>query len=362
MARKPEKYELLEKFKKIMKVTQRINKSEVARYLGISEFELVSFIADLGDELPVKIDVDYIVVDDFNSFVDYTDQLFSTWAEMETAKTGKLNTPPKTGPKPAPSMQGTTPTTTAVGIASSPSATPVQEPPAPEWRKKYDFNLKLGNAAIKDGKLDVALARFKSALDVAEENYDADLTLEAGRLVEQVEKLKAEREQQEKIRIVQAKLDSARASFDSGNLASALAGFKAVKSECERLGYRDGMQAANDYIAKIEAKLPKDYHGTKLVANEYNVMVELERLTGEPIPQLSNVYDKTFGVIAENGHIVQLGLYNKGLTSLPENIGNLIKLQEFYLDKNKLSTIPSSIGNLHHLKKLSLWNNQLTSL
>jgi len=353
--------ELLEKFKKIIKVSQRITKAEVARYLGISEFELVSFIADLGDDLPVKIDGNDIIINDFNDFVDYIDKQFDTWSDMEKLKKGKLESSFEGGTNQTAFSIGMTSPSPSVGMSSNSSATNVKKP-KPEWRKKYDFNLKLGNAAIKNGKLDVALDRFRSALDVAEDNYDADLTLEAGRLVEQVEKLKAEREQQKMIQVVQAKLDSARASYDSGNLDSALAEFKTVKSECERLGYRDGMQAADDYIAKIEAKLPKDYHGIKLVAREYDVMVELERLVGERIPQVSKVEWNTFGFVAENGHVVQLGLYKKGLTSLPETIGNLKSLQELYLHENKLTSLPETIGNLTSLKELWLYENKLTSL
>ncbi|MHA1372018.1 MAG: leucine-rich repeat domain-containing protein [Promethearchaeota archaeon] len=338
--------EILEKLKKVLEVTRRIKKSEVARYLGIPDIELLSIIADFGKKMSVVIDDDYIVVEDFNSFVEYTDQLFASWSDMESAKQGKLDTLLETGTRPKADSTSTAPVDTTAGIASTSSSSGAREP-VPSWRKKYDFNLKLGNAAIKDGKLDVALDRFKSARDVAEENYDADLTLEAGRLVEQV---------------VQAKLDSAQASYNSGNLDSALAEFKAVKSECERLGYRDGIQVAEDYIAKIEAKLSKDYHGTKLVGREYDVMAELERLVGETIPKVSKVEWDTFGFVEKGGHVVQLGLYKKGLTSLPETIGNLKSLKKLWLYKNNLTSLPGTIGQLKNLQYLYLNDNNLTSL
>ncbi|MHA1699043.1 MAG: hypothetical protein ACTSWN_09420 [Promethearchaeota archaeon] len=113
--------ELLEKFKKIIKVTQRINKSEVARYLGISDIGLLSFIADLGEDLPVKIDADYIVVDNFNDFVDYIAKQFGTWSEMESTKEGKRDA--TTGfTKVSPfSQPSNIPTTTARGIKATES-------------------------------------------------------------------------------------------------------------------------------------------------------------------------------------------------------------------------------------------------
>ncbi|MHA1699533.1 MAG: hypothetical protein ACTSWN_11885 [Promethearchaeota archaeon] len=91
MSRTTDQHELLEKFKKIINVSQRIKRVKVARYLGISELDLVSLIADLENELPVKINADYIIVEDFDDFVAYTDQLFGSWAEMENSKVGKLD-------------------------------------------------------------------------------------------------------------------------------------------------------------------------------------------------------------------------------------------------------------------------------
>ncbi|MHA1371230.1 MAG: hypothetical protein ACTSRA_16125, partial [Promethearchaeota archaeon] len=285
-----------------------------------------------------KIDADYIVVNDFNDFVDYIDKQFDTWSDMEKLKKGKLESSFETATDPTAFSTSTTQLNSTAGITSTSSNSGAKET-KPAWKKKYDFKLQLGDAALNEGDLDAALENYKSVRAVAEENYDLSLTLEAKKLIQKVEELKLMREKQEKERSVQAKLDSARASYDSGNLDSALAEFKAVKSECERLGYRDGMQAVNDYIAKIEAKLPKDYHGIKLVAREYNVMVVLERLVGERIPQVSKVEWKTFGFVEKDGHVVQLGLYEEGLTLLPGTIGQLINLEKLYLEDNQLSSL-----------------------
>ncbi|MHA1372169.1 MAG: hypothetical protein ACTSRA_20920, partial [Promethearchaeota archaeon] len=93
-----------------------------------------------------------------------------------------------------------------------------------------------------------------------------------------------------------------------------------------------------------------NYHGTKLVARDCEVMVELERLVGERIPRVSKVDLFTFGFVEKGGHVVQLGLYNKGLTSLPGTIGHLENLKRLYLGDNKLTSLPGTIGNLTNLE------------
>jgi hypothetical protein len=72
--------------------------------------------------------------------------------------------------------------------------------------------------------------------------------------------------------------------------------------------------------------------------------------------------DKTFGYVVLDGFITALGLWGKGLASLPETIGNLQSLQTLYLRTNKLTSLPETIGNLKSLKELNLSANQLTTL
>ncbi len=50
------------------------------------------------------------------------------------------------------------------------------------------------------------------------------------------------------------------------------------------------------------------------------------------------------------------------LSSLPENIGNLELLEEFFLSGNQITFIPESIGELQNLQKLYIQLNLLTSL
>jgi Leucine-rich repeat (LRR) protein len=58
----------------------------------------------------------------------------------------------------------------------------------------------------------------------------------------------------------------------------------------------------------------------------------------------------------------ELTLYNNKLKKLPVNIGNLNKLTSLRLERNRLTEIPSSIGNLTSLIELRLEANELTIL
>tara|TARA_R110000851_G_scaffold9769_2_gene36076 strand:+ start:374 stop:784 length:411 start_codon:yes stop_codon:yes gene_type:complete len=58
----------------------------------------------------------------------------------------------------------------------------------------------------------------------------------------------------------------------------------------------------------------------------------------------------------------ELNLYGKGITDLPEGIGNLKNLERLNLRKNELTSLPESIGNLTNLKELNLMYNKLTDL
>ncbi|MBD3350322.1 MAG: TIR domain-containing protein, partial [Candidatus Lokiarchaeota archaeon] len=106
----------------------------------------------------------------------------------------------------------------------------------------------------------------------------------------------------------------------------------------------------------------KKYREMKLISAEYTSMLELESLVGEEIPNVSRVEWNTFGFVTSDSHVTQLGLYRKGLSSLPDSIGNLTSLKELYLIGNTLNSLPESIGSLTSLEQLSLGSNELSSL
>ena len=70
------------------------------------------------------------------------------------------------------------------------------------------------------------------------------------------------------------------------------------------------------------------------------------------------------GVTVTDGHVTEINLSDKeeDLTgTVPSEIGNLIHLENLYLNNNQLSgSIPVGIGNLNNLKSLRLEKNQLS--
>lgn len=130
----------------------------------------------------------------------------------------------------------------------------------------------------------------------------------------------------------------------------------------------------------------KKYQGEMLIKSEYDILLELEKIIGKPIPALSeNKVESTFGFFTLNNHIISLGLYRKGLMSFPKIIGNLTSLEELDFQYNRITSfpeiittmtwlkslnfsgniitfLPESIGNLKLLKKLDLRYNQLKTL
>jgi len=106
----------------------------------------------------------------------------------------------------------------------------------------------------------------------------------------------------------------------------------------------------------------QDYHGTPLNAPEHEFMAALDDLLGKSVPVATTVELDTFGFIAQGGHVTQLGLYEQGLASLPETLGQLSQLEELTLYSNQLVSLPETLGQLSELKNLRLYNNQLKSL
>ncbi|MFX1258288.1 MAG: leucine-rich repeat domain-containing protein [Promethearchaeota archaeon] len=100
----------------------------------------------------------------------------------------------------------------------------------------------------------------------------------------------------------------------------------------------------------------------KLKPKQAKALKDLVDLIGKNIPLVEKIEYNTFGVKMEADKVVGLGLNNRGLSTLPESIGNLSSLKELDLRYNKLTTLPESIGNLSSLKELDLNHNKLTTL
>ncbi|MDE3087813.1 MAG: leucine-rich repeat domain-containing protein, partial [Chloroflexota bacterium] len=65
---------------------------------------------------------------------------------------------------------------------------------------------------------------------------------------------------------------------------------------------------------------------------------------------------------AAREHRTLLVLRGRGISELPNEIGDLVSLQALDLSHNQLTTLPKSISKLVSLHTLDLSNNQLTSL
>ena len=83
------------------------------------------------------------------------------------------------------------------------------------------------------------------------------------------------------------------------------------------------------------------------------ILQNLENETGT-IPYVNRLEWNTLGFCQENNRISKLGLYQKNLTSIPDELGNLDALQILYLRNNHLNSLPVSIGKLRYLHGLDL--------
>ncbi|MFX1480472.1 MAG: tetratricopeptide repeat protein [Promethearchaeota archaeon] len=80
------------------------------------------------------------------------------------------------------------------------------------------------------------------------------------------------------------------------------------------------------------------------------------------VQSLENQLEKQFEISVGQNRVIGISLYDFGLTSLPESIGNLTSLQRVDLSSNKLVTLPESFGNHSSLKVLVLSSNHLKVL
>ena len=85
--------DLLKQFQKILKMSSRIKKSEVAKMLGIAEDALLHKLLEWNEKVPFKIDGEMIVVDDTKAFLAAIDQQFAEWGTKEASKDGKIAEP-----------------------------------------------------------------------------------------------------------------------------------------------------------------------------------------------------------------------------------------------------------------------------
>ena len=122
-----------------------------------------------------------------------------------------------------------------------------------------------------------------------------------------------------------------------------------------------------EYLTKsdfefLKKYITEEYYGISLQAKAKLALNQLEQMCGKQIPVVKEINWNTFGYVNTGITITGLGLYEQGLSSLPESISSLKNLRKLHLDNNQLSSLPESIPSLEKLQVLNLDNNQLSSL
>ncbi|MHA1369643.1 MAG: leucine-rich repeat domain-containing protein [Promethearchaeota archaeon] len=224
--------------------------------------------------------------------------------------------------------------------------------------KKFNDSITNAKQQLKSRNYGTARSFANTASDLANQLADPKLVKTASDLlscITRLENIEANYRQA---------MDAAKDLINAGNYQAAIDKLSEALATTRTAGWNAGVKAIESKIAELKRSTGKIwYHNyCELLAAEHDAMQDIENLLGEPIPKVSKVEWNTFGFVAENGHVVQLGLYKKGLTSLPETVGNLENLKELHLDGNKVTSLPETIGNLKSLEKLYIGWNSLMSL
>ncbi|QEE17200.1 tetratricopeptide repeat protein [Promethearchaeum syntrophicum] len=162
--------------------------------------------------------------------------------------------------------------------------------------------------------------------------------------------------------------------------------FKASKSNFEKVISIDSKiylaEAHLGYISKIldheelinqkkTVQKMKFYYDLKLFAPEVDALLDLEDLFGEEIPAISSnnpfsgMRSSTyhpFHFTLRDGHVIELAICGKKLTTLPDSIGNFSNLQKIDLTSNNLTEFPASFQKLRKLININLDYNKFEIL
>lgn len=162
-------------------------------------------------------------------------------------------------------------------------------------------------------------------------------------------------------------------SFNSKQYQKALIYYQEARKMCEKLLDVNLTLEIDQLISQVETSISREpeeklnrivfFRETSISQFEANALKELERITEQKFSLVDKGdYENEMGFFVENNRVIELGLYNCELSTLPELIENLKSLQVLHLGENRLSTLPESIGELKSLQKLYLFNNQANNL
>jgi len=138
---------------------------------------------------------------------------------------------------------------------------------------------------------------------------------------------------------------------------------RAARDFIGRLFGQPSQQAQDDFRAGlqawVESALPEEREGR---AEAMLRMIEARRDKSTELLLLDLGLSSLPEQIGDLTDLTSLNLGDNQLTTLPERIGNLTALTSLDLNHNQLTTLPEQIGNLTALTFLNLSNNQLTTL
>lgn len=105
------------------------------------------------------------------------------------------------------------------------------------------------------------------------------------------------------------------------------------------------------------------FRESQIRQSEVDILQKIEKSTKLQFTKVKELdWNTKMGFTVKKDRIIGIGLYDCGLSALPESIGNLKCLQKLDLSNNKFKILPESICNLKSLQKLNLEGNQLSNL
>ncbi|TFF97754.1 MAG: leucine-rich repeat domain-containing protein [Promethearchaeota archaeon] len=99
----------------------------------------------------------------------------------------------------------------------------------------------------------------------------------------------------------------------------------------------------------------------KLFKEEAEFIKNVEKIADIDLPIIKeeNFKKNGFGIVLKDGKIQRLGLANKNIKNLPENIDVLTELRTLNLAGNRIESLPKSMVNLKNLKELNITENPI---
>ncbi len=136
-----------------------------------------------------------------------------------------------------------------------------------------------------------------------------------------------------------------------------------IERDLAGLGLYPGIptqEAAQRLIKDIEER--REYGIVWLFAPEYEVMVDLDRLSGKRLRLCADSDDIACNFVMKQGHVIGLDLHRLKLQELPSMMHQLTLLRRLNASENQITKLPDNYGMLQNLEKLDLSHNRLIKL